>query len=102
MLCDAVEGATRAMSDPTTSRIAALVHDIATQRLEDGQFDDSTLTFAELAAVEDAIAKTLSSIYHGRIKYPDATTDADRDADQTRSAPRPPQPPPATPETATA
>lgn len=74
MLCDAVEGATRAMSDPTSSRIATLVHDIATQRLEDGQFDDSTLTFAQLATVEDAITKTLSAIYHGRIKYPEGST----------------------------
>lgn len=82
MLCDAVEGATRAMSDPTSSRIATLVHDIATQRLEDGQFDDSTLTFAELSAVEDAITKTLSAIYHGRIKYPDGGTKKEQDGSE--------------------
>jgi putative nucleotidyltransferase with HDIG domain len=80
MLCDAVEGATRTLSDPTSSRIAALVSDIAAKRLEDGQFDDSSLTFAELAAVEDAITKTLSAIYHGRIKYPDGNTRRESDS----------------------
>jgi len=74
MLCDAVEGATRAMSEPTPSRIATLVHDIAMQRLRDGQFDDCELTFAELNLIEDAVTKSLCSIYHGRIAYPSADT----------------------------
>jgi hypothetical protein len=81
MLCDAVEGATRAMSEPTPSRIAALVHDIAMARLSDGQFDDSELTFAELKLIEDAVTKSLCSIYHGRIAYPAA---ADPKEDQSQ------------------
>jgi hypothetical protein len=70
MLCDAVESATRALTDPTPSRIDSLVHDLAMKRLQDGQFDESGLTFRELSRVEHRIAKTLSSIYHGRIAYP--------------------------------
>jgi membrane-associated HD superfamily phosphohydrolase len=70
MLCDAVEGATRAMSEPTPSRISALVHDMAMARMHDGQFDESELTFAELNLIEDAVTKALCSIYHGRIAYP--------------------------------
>ncbi len=72
MLCDSVEGATRAMSEPTSSRISALVHDIAHQRLVDGQFDECELTFGELERIENAITKALTSIYHGRIAYPSA------------------------------
>jgi putative nucleotidyltransferase with HDIG domain len=70
MLCDGVEGATRAMSEPTPSRIAALVHEMSMARLHDGQFDECELTFAELSLIEDAIIKSLCSIYHGRIAYP--------------------------------
>lgn len=70
MLCDCVESATRAMPEPTPSRIAALVHQMATKRLMDGQFDDCNLTLRELRLIEDAITKALSSIYHGRIAYP--------------------------------
>jgi hypothetical protein len=70
MLCDAVESATRALTDPTPSRIESLVHDLAMKRMQDGQFDESGLTFRELSRMEHRVAKTLSSIYHGRIAYP--------------------------------
>lgn len=70
MLCDGVESATRALSDPTPSRIESLVHELAMKRLTDGQFDESGLTFRDLRRVEQRIAKQLSSIYHGRIAYP--------------------------------
>lgn len=70
MLCDAVESATRALPEPTPSRIATLVHDIATRRLNDGQFDNSNLTLREIATIEDSVTKALCSMYHGRIAYP--------------------------------
>ncbi len=70
MLCDCVESATRAMPEPTPSRISALVHQLATKRLMDGQFDDCNLTLREVRLIEDAISKALASIYHGRIAYP--------------------------------
>jgi len=70
MLCDAVESATRAMAEPTPSRIQQLVHAIAQKRLHDGQFDDSELTLRQLAVIEDALTKSLCAIYHGRIAYP--------------------------------
>jgi len=90
MLCDAVEGATRAMSDPTPSRISALVHAMAMARLHDGQFDESELTFSELAKIEDALTKSLCSIYHGRIAYPgEARRVPSREQPETMPAPAP-------------
>jgi len=70
MISDAVESATRAMSEPTPSRIGTLVHAIARKRLVDGQFDECDLTLRELRAIEDSIIKSLCAIYHGRIAYP--------------------------------
>lgn len=70
MLADAVESASRALSEPTPARIEQLVRDLSHKRLVDGQFDESTLTFRELRAVEDSIIKSLNAIYHGRISYP--------------------------------
>ena len=70
MLADAVESATRAMAEPTASRIESLVHDIAMRRLLDGQFDECDLTMRELELVERSLVKTLLGIYHGRIAYP--------------------------------
>ena len=79
MLCDAVESATRAMAEPTPSRIQALVHSIARKRLADGQFDECELTLRELSLIEDAITRMLSAIYHGRIAYPKSVTERDEE-----------------------
>jgi len=87
MISDAVESATRAMPEPTPSRIASLVHTLATKRLMDGQFDECNLTLRELRLIEDAITKTLSAIYHGRIAYPGAEPrETPRDSDSRVAA----------------
>ncbi len=82
MLCDAVESATRAMPEPTPARISALVHGMAAKRLADGQFDECELTLRDLSRIEDAVVKSLCSIYHTRIAYPrgeeELMTDAKR------------------------
>jgi putative nucleotidyltransferase with HDIG domain len=72
MVCDAVESATRAMSEPTPARIENLVRTIANKRLLDGQFDDCELTLKELTMIVESVSRTLASMYHGRIAYPSA------------------------------
>jgi hypothetical protein len=74
MLSDAVESASRSLVEPTPSRIAGLVHDLAMKRLLDGQFDDCGLTLQELEKIEQSLVKSLTAVYHGRVKYPDQRT----------------------------
>ncbi len=69
MLSDAIESATRTLTEPTPARIDALVRSLANKRLMDGQFDECNLTFRELKTICDSISKTVASIYHGRIRY---------------------------------
>ncbi len=71
MLADAVESASRSLVDPAPARIEGLVREIAEQRLHGGQFDESGLTLRELRTIEKSLAMSLTSIYHGRIKYPE-------------------------------
>jgi putative nucleotidyltransferase with HDIG domain len=71
MLADAVESASRTLTEPTPKRIESLVRGISLKRLLDGQFDESGLTLNEIRRVEDSLIKSLIGIYHGRIKYPD-------------------------------
>ena len=71
MVCDASESAARAMNDPSPMRIDALVRAIAHKRLMDGQFDQSDLTLSELTTVIEAVSRSLSSIHHQRIQYPE-------------------------------
>jgi putative nucleotidyltransferase with HDIG domain len=74
MLADVVESASRALVDPTPARIESLVHDLAMKRLLDGQFDECGLTLQELRIIEDSLVKSLTAVYHGRVKYPEHQT----------------------------
>ncbi len=37
----------------------------------DGQFDQCGLTLQDLRTIEDSLIKSLTAVYHGRVKYPD-------------------------------
>jgi cyclic-di-AMP phosphodiesterase PgpH len=74
LIADAVESATRTLSDPTPARIDALVRAIGNKRLLDGQFDECDLSLRELREIMDSISRTVSSIYHGRLVYPSGLT----------------------------
>jgi hypothetical protein len=74
MLADAVESASRVLVEPTPSRIENLVDEITMKRLLDGQFDECGLTLKEVHAVSESLAKSLTAVYHGRVKYPDQQT----------------------------
>lgn len=71
MLCDCVEGAARAMDEPTATRLENLVKTMANKRLMDGQFDDCDMTLQDLSRIEQALTKSLCAMYHQRIKYPE-------------------------------
>ncbi len=72
MLCDAVEGAVRALNEPTVGRIESTVHQIIVDRLNDGQFDECAITMRDIRQVEDSLVKSLCGIHHGRVAYPKA------------------------------
>ena len=74
LLADAVESASRTLSEPTPKRIQSLVRELTLKRLLDGQFDECGLTMSELRVVQESIVKTLLAVHHGRIKYPDQKT----------------------------
>lgn len=71
MLADSAESACRSLVEPTPARIESLVREIAERKLDDGQFDECSLTLRELRTIENTVSKSLIANYHGRIKYPD-------------------------------
>ena len=71
MLADAVESACRTLVEPTPARIDNLVEQITRKRLLDGQFDECNITLEEVHTVEDSLVKSITAVYHGRVKYPD-------------------------------
>jgi putative nucleotidyltransferase with HDIG domain len=71
MLADSVEAASRSLDDPTHNRLKSLIDLIFQERIEDGQLDDTDLTFRDLSQIKDTFLKMLLGIYHVRVKYPD-------------------------------
>ena len=74
MLADAVESASRSLVEPTPARIESLVEQIIQKRLEDGQFDECNLTLEEVHLIGESLIKSLTAVYHGRVKYPGQET----------------------------
>ena len=70
MLADTVESASRTLVDPTPARIKGLVDSIAQKKMSDGQFDECGLTFKQLDRIRRSLVKSLTAIYHARVKYP--------------------------------
>ena len=70
LLADAVESASRVMSEPTPSRIDSLVREIAQKRLGDGQLDDCPITIKEMRKIEQSLIRELTAMFHTRIRYP--------------------------------
>jgi membrane-associated HD superfamily phosphohydrolase len=76
MLADGVEAAVRSMSSPNSGKIEALVRKLIKERLQDGQLDESALTFKDLDLICNAFARILSGIFHTRIEYPENVLEA--------------------------
>lgn len=83
MITDSVEAASRSLDEITEATLTRLVEQIIKEKLEDGQFDESQLTFEELGKVKRAIVKSLLAIGHFRIKYPARLKEAASDPSAT-------------------
>ncbi|MGM7702044.1 HD family phosphohydrolase [Pseudalkalibacillus sp. Hm43] len=70
-IADAVEAAVRSMPKPTPVKIEGLVRKIIADRLEDGQFNECSITLKELEIVTVSICETLNGMFHSRIEYPE-------------------------------
>ena len=77
MLADAVESASRALVEPTPARIESLVHDIAMQATARRPVRRvRSDACRKLHKVEDSLVKSLTAVYHGRVKYPEQVSSA--------------------------
>ncbi len=71
MLADSVEAASRSLDDPSHNRLKSLINLIVQERIEDGQLNETNLTFQDLRLIKKTFLKMLLGIYHVRVKYPD-------------------------------
>jgi putative nucleotidyltransferase with HDIG domain len=71
-LADGIEAAARSLPKVSPQHLEELIDQIVRERQNDGQLDESPLTFAELTKIKDSFQHTLVSMLHGRVAYPAA------------------------------
>lgn len=71
LLADGIEAASRAMTDPSYSKLENLVNRMVDERMAEGQLSNTSLTFQNLTVIKESFLKILVGMYHGRVKYPD-------------------------------
>ncbi len=72
LLADAVEAATRTLSEPSQGSIRAMIDRLFEERLQDGQLSESPLNFHDLDVIANTFERMLTAILHRRIRYPSA------------------------------
>lgn len=74
MLADATEAAVRSISSPDAEKIRALIEKIVRDKVEDGQLDESDLTFKDVNKIIDSFCHLLEGMFHLRVEYKDKET----------------------------
>ncbi|MDR3625374.1 MAG: HDIG domain-containing protein [Ignavibacteriaceae bacterium] len=70
MLADGCESAVRSIKEPDQVKVGNLVEGILQNRVENGQLDDSPITFSDLHKIKESFVNILIGQYHKRIRYP--------------------------------
>ncbi len=79
MLADSVEAATRALKERSMGNIVSMIDAIVKSRYEEGQLDETNLTFGDLTKIKENFLAVLSGIYHKRIEYPEQRSGPEMD-----------------------
>ena len=72
MMADAVEAASRSLTEHTREAITGLVDKIIDGQLSDGLHNDSLLSFRDVRDIKEEFVRRLMTMYHSRVAYPDA------------------------------
>lgn len=70
MLADACESTIRSLTDADSQKIERVISNLINSRIEDGQLDESPLTFSDIRKIKDSFFNILVGHHHKRIKYP--------------------------------
>lgn len=71
MMADAVEAASRSLTNYSPEAISNLVNKIIDTQVAEGLHNDSPLAFRDVKTIKDSFIQRLQTIYHSRIAYPE-------------------------------
>lgn len=87
MMADAVEAASRSLTDHSPEAIAALVNRIIDTQVSEGLHNDSTLSFRDVSEIKETFASRLRTMFHARVSYPELQRQPDGDTSSTTPTP---------------
>ncbi len=70
MLADGSESAVRSIEDPDPVKVENVIDKIIKGRINDGQLDNSPITFSDIDKIKEAFISILLGQHHRRIRYP--------------------------------
>ena len=70
MLADGCESAVRSIEEPDPVKVENLIESILQNRVDDGQLNESPITFSDLNKIKEAFVGILVGQHHRRIRYP--------------------------------
>ncbi len=70
MLADAIESTVKAMDEPDPQKVKNVINNLVKMRIDDGQLDDSPMTFADIKKTKEAFFNYLMGQQYRRIRYP--------------------------------
>ena len=71
MMADAVEAASRSLTDYSPQSIDRLVENIINGQAADGMFKESPISFRDTETIKRVFKSRLATIYHTRVRYPE-------------------------------
>ncbi len=71
MMADAVEAASRSLTDYTEESISELVNKIIDSQIKEGLLSESPLTFKNIGDIKAILIEKLINMFHSRIAYPE-------------------------------
>ncbi|MCD8265392.1 MAG: HDIG domain-containing protein [Tannerellaceae bacterium] len=71
MMADAVEAASRSLTEHTEESIRGLINKIIDGQIADGLLKNAPLTFRDVETIKRVFEEKLKTMYHTRISYPD-------------------------------
>ncbi|MCM1109815.1 MAG: HDIG domain-containing protein [Clostridium sp.] len=87
MMADAVEAASRSLSDHTPAAINALVNKIIDTQISEGLHSESPLSFRDVNEIKEVFAQRLRTMFHSRISYPEAVRPVKKEETPASGAP---------------
>lgn len=71
MMADAVEAASRSLTDHSDEAVSALVDRMIDTQVGEGLHSESPLSFRDIATIKAIFKKRLRSMFHARVSYPE-------------------------------